>query len=148
MLELHTEIEINASAERVWSILLDFSRYPDWNPFIRKVIGEPARGSKLTIRVQPSGAKAMTFRPTVLEVEPRQELRWIGRLLVPGIFDGEHAFVINELDGERVRFVHEERFRGLLVPFFRVSLDRDTRRGFEEMNAALKRRAEQAESAF
>ena len=30
----------------------------------------------------------------------------------------------------------EERFTGLFVPLFKKSLDRDTRRGFEEMNLA------------
>lgn len=36
----------------------------------------------------------MTFRPTVLVAEPDRELRWRGRLLVPGLLDGEHAFVV------------------------------------------------------
>ena len=35
MRELNTEIEINASAERVWQMLMDFDAYPQQNPFIR-----------------------------------------------------------------------------------------------------------------
>ncbi len=31
-----------------------------------------------------------TFRPTVLVAEPNRELRWLGRLFMPGPFDGEH----------------------------------------------------------
>jgi uncharacterized protein YndB with AHSA1/START domain len=37
MKELHSEIEIDASAERVWAILTDFASYPRWNPFIRSI---------------------------------------------------------------------------------------------------------------
>ena len=90
------------------------------------------------------GAKGMSFRPTVLVAEPNRELRWLGRLWFPGILDGEHSFVIEPLVAGRVRFVQQERFKGLLLPFLSKMLDRDTRRGFEEMNQALKLRAESA----
>jgi uncharacterized protein YndB with AHSA1/START domain len=40
MKELHSEIEIAASAERVWDILTDFAACPQWNPFIRRFSGE------------------------------------------------------------------------------------------------------------
>jgi hypothetical protein len=64
------------------------------------------------------------------------------RLLIPGIFDGEHRFVIEPLPNGQVRVQQSERCRGVLVPLFRGSLDRDTKRGFQEMNVALKRQAE------
>lgn len=86
----------------------------------------------------------MTFRPTVLKAEPNRELRWLGHLLIPGLFDGEHIFTIEPLGANRVRFVQREIFTGLLVPLLASGLDTDTRRGFEEMNQALKVRAEQA----
>src|SRR5208337_3854746 len=35
MKEIHTEIEINAPAEKVWKVLTDFAAYPEWNPFVR-----------------------------------------------------------------------------------------------------------------
>jgi len=49
---------------------------------------------------------------------------------------------IQPLEENRVRFVQREVFRGLLVPLFSRSLDNNTQRGFEEMNHALKERAE------
>lgn len=139
---LHTEIEIDASAERVWAVLTDFGSYPQWNPFIKSVTGEPRHGARLQIAIQPSGGKAMRFSPTVLAAEAGRELRWLGRFLFPGLFDGEHRFLIEPLGESRVRFQQSERFSGLLVGLLRGSLDRDTRRGFEEMNEALKARAE------
>jgi hypothetical protein len=30
------------------------------------------------------------FKPKVLSVRPERELRWLGRLFVRGVFDGEH----------------------------------------------------------
>ena len=142
MKELHSQIEIRASAERVWQVLTDFTTYPEWNPFIRRVNGRPEVGERLVVRMQPSGTRGMTFRPTVMKAEPNRQLRWLGRLLVPGLFDGEHIFEIEELDRDRVLFIQREVFKGLLVPLFARSLDRNTKRGFEEMNRALRERVE------
>ena len=142
MKELRSEIEIGAPPERVWRVLTDFAAYPEWNPFIRRVSGRPEVDERLVVRMRPSGTRGMTFRPTVMKVEPSRELRWLGHLLVPGIFDGEHIFEIEELERDRVRFVQREVFKGLLVPLLARSLDRDTQRGFEEMNRALRERIE------
>jgi hypothetical protein len=130
MKELRTEIEINAPPERVWQLLTDFANYPQWNPFIRRASGEIRKGAQLQVHLRPSGAKGMTFRPKVLKAEPNRELRWLGHFLIPGLFDGEHIFTIEPLEARRVRFVQREIFTGI------------TRRGFEEMNLALKLRAE------
>jgi len=144
MKELRSETEIQASAERVWKLLTDFASFPQWNPFIRKASGNLRVGERLEVNIQPSGASGMTFRPTVLKAEPNRELRWLGHLLISGLFDGEHSFTIEPLGEGRVRFTQREVFTGLLVPLFARGLDTDTRRGFEEMNQALKSKAEQA----
>jgi len=144
MKELRAEIEIQASAERVWQLLTDFASFPEWNPFIRWAKGEAKTSARLEVHIQPSGASGMTFKPIVLKAEPKHELRWLGRLLLPGLFDGEHIFTIETLGANRVRFTQREVFTGLLVPLLARSLDSNTRRGFEEMNQALKARAEQS----
>jgi hypothetical protein len=144
MKELHSQIEIQASAEQVWQLLTDFASFPEWNPFMRRASGEVKAGARLEVYLQPSGASGMTFRPTVLNAEPNRELRWLGRLIMPGLFDGEHILTIEPLETNRVRFVQREIFKGLLVPLFAHRLDTDTRRGFDEMNRALKARAERA----
>ena len=140
--DIATTIDIDAPRAKVWEILVDIARYPEWNPFIRSIQGELVRGARLEVRIQPGGAKGMTFRPIVLAADAGRELRWLGHLLFPGIFDGEHCFVIEPIAAGRVLFRQSERFNGILVPLFRGSLDRDTRRGFEEMNRALKVLAE------
>jgi hypothetical protein len=89
----------------------------------------------------------MGIRPTVLAAAPSHELRWLGRMGVPGLFDGEHRFRIEPLGPDRVRFVHEEHFTGLLVPLVMRLIAHSTRQGFEAMNRALKTRAEQPSSS-
>jgi hypothetical protein len=82
----------------------------------------------------------MTMRPTVLVAEPARELRWLGRLIMPGLFDGEHRFTIEEREPSRVTFSQDERFRGLLVPFLRKLIEVDTLTTFHAVNEALARR--------
>ena len=81
----------------------------------------------------------MTFRPTVRAVEDGRELRWLGRFLVPGLFDGEHSFTLETLPGGRTRFVQSERFSGVLVGLLGRTLER-TEAGFHAMNEALAER--------
>ncbi len=140
---IRTEIEIDASAEKVWKILTDFGAFPAWNPFVRRIEGNPAVGQRLRVFIQPQGSKGMGFHPIVLEASHNNELRWMGHLLLPGIFDGEHAFRIEDLGANRVRFIQEEKFRGILVPLFARRLESGSRAGFVAMNQALKARAEQ-----
>lgn len=83
--EIKTEILIHATPDKVWTILTNFENYPNWNPFIKSVIGEVKVGNKITVRIEPPKEKGMTFKPTVLIYEANKELRWIGRLLFPGL---------------------------------------------------------------
>lgn len=137
------QIDIDAPPAVVWGQLADTPAYGDWNPFVRRLSGELTEGAKLTAEIAPPGGRAMTFKPTVLVAEEGRELRWLGRFLVPGLFDAEHSFRLEELPGGRTRFTQAERFRGLLVGPARATLER-TRLGFEQMNGALKQRAEAA----
>ena len=91
MRKIHTEIEIEAPADRVWQELTDFAAFPEWNPFLESVEGDLSTGARLKVNL-----KGMSFKPTLLKVEADRELRWLGRLMVPGLFDGEHHFIIEK----------------------------------------------------
>ena len=140
MRRISTAIDIAATPERVWAVLADLAAYPEWNPFIRSASGRLAEGARLTVRLTPVGGRAMTFRPKVLAARPGEQLRWIGRLIVAGIFDGTHQFALEDLGG-RTRLTQSETFRGLLVPFTGKTIAR-TEAGFHALNQALKDRAE------
>lgn len=142
MRTLETEIEMNAGAEAVWSVLMDFEKYPKWNPFVRSISGEAKEGSTITVYIKPERGMGMTLTPKVVAAEANRRFAWKGKLGFGGIFDGHHEFIIEGNEDGKVRFIHREGFTGLLVPIFWPMLEKNTRRGFEEMNAALKKRAE------
>ena len=66
----------------------------------------------------------------------------MGKLLVRGLFDGEHYYGLAPMADGSTLFTHGEHFRGLLVRPFRSALDGRTKSGFEAMNLALKQRIE------
>lgn len=140
-MDLKTEIEIDATPDCVWRVLTDFNEYPNWNPLITSIWGPLVVGSRLTLAVAQPGGREMTWRPTVTHVDEGVEIRWLGRFLFKGLFDGEQFFRLEPLEGGRTRLIHGERFSGLLTERFSRRMP-STARGFAAMNQALRRRAE------
>jgi hypothetical protein len=143
MREIVTEQMLPAPPDIVWKVLTDLPGHSSWNPFITTAGGTVRTGESLDLTISPPGGKPMRFRPRVLVADPGRELRWLGRVLLPGIFDGEHYFRL-EQQGAGTRLVHGEHFSGLLVPAMWRSLEAPTRAGFESMNAALAARVQDA----
>jgi uncharacterized protein YndB with AHSA1/START domain len=72
MKEIHTEVEINAAAEKVWRVLTEFADYREWNPFVRRVEREVRVGARVHVDIQPSGGRGLSFRPTILVANPNR----------------------------------------------------------------------------
>jgi hypothetical protein len=140
--EIKTEIQIKATAETVWNILMDFGNYPNWNPFIKRLEGSGKEGQKLTTTLQAPGSNPMVFKPIVLKNESKRRFSWLGHLFFPGLFDGEHIFELFDQGNGTVVFIQREKFNGILVPLFKKMLDGPTTEGFNLMNQKLKELAE------
>ena len=136
--EITTQVQIAGGPQQVLDVLTDFDSYPKWNPFIKSITGDAIKGK--TIKAELGG---MTFKPQVLVFDKNKELKWLGHLLLKGIFDGEHRFqLINNNDGTTT-FIQSEKFNGILVGLFTKKIDVETKDGFVAMNEALKKRVEE-----
>ncbi len=135
--EIRTEIEIDGMAQEVWDTLTDFESYKEWNTGFVQAEGRAEVGEKLHITFSQKAGKTMKMRPTVLVADPGRELRWLGRLLMPGLFDGEHRFEIHQTEPGRVTFIQSEQFRGVLVPFVRSMIEGNTLSMLERVNVDL-----------
>jgi hypothetical protein len=133
---------IQASPQKIWDILTNFSSYPAWNPFIKHVSGELREGGRLEVVLEPPHQKRITLKPTVITIKPGEELRWKGSVVLPGMFDGEHYFTLEQKNQSTTQFVQGEHFGGILTPIIGLMAFDDTHKGFELMNDALKKRAE------
>ena len=137
---IRTEIEIKASADIVWKALTDFVTYPEWNPFILSARGSGVVGEKLEIMIRPPDGSEFRFKSLVIERVETSSFAWRGSFLFRGLFDGTHYYRL-EKTTDGVRFEHGEAFEGVLVGVL-AKLMGPTKRGFQLMNEALKKRCE------
>ena len=141
MRSIETSIIIEAPKDKVWSVLTDFERYPQWNPFIKSLTGVTEVGNTISATIQPPESGAMTFKPTVLVFDNEKEFRWKGKLLIKGLFDGEHFFILKDNGNGSTEFIQGEQFGGILVGLLSKALVK-TEEGFNLMNEALKKECE------
>ncbi len=132
-------IQIDAPPMAVWAVLVDLSRYPEWNPLFREASGQVAVGTRVRLRsVHPANGRLMTVKPKITVAEPGVELRWVASL--PGIMSGEHSFALTQADGG-TRLVQSETYGGLLMAFSGQTAGR-AEVSFRALNQALKERVE------
>lgn len=141
-------IDIDAPPERVWEVVLDFSRYGEWNPFIvrAELAGPPRIGAALGLQVRWNDGTTVRSGERITELVAPAEPG--GARLVycfTGWLHGLHLVraarvqQLHALGAGRTRYWTREEFRGLLTFALPLAKIRD---GFERHARALKARAE------
>lgn len=131
------EIIINAPIDVVWGHLTDFSRYPEWNPFIIRAEGNLAEGSLVTFRI---ANQPINFSSTIVTSIPNRELTWESQP-IPGL-KPRYIRQLEALDATRTRFYHRDEFSGGLIPLIAPVLTMQFSPFYVQMCEALKQRAE------
>jgi hypothetical protein len=141
MKENRNEIEIHSTPERVWEVLTDLGKYPDWNPLLCRAEGKLIIGEKINLTAR-SASNDMNLLCTVTTVEPNRQFSWKFHVVLPFLFRGQHIFKIEPIDEHRVRFIDREVFHGLLVPLQAKNLETNAKPAMIAMGEALKKRVE------
>ena len=129
---------IHAAPERIWAILTDAARYPEWNSTVDKVDGRIAPGERIALHVKLNPGRA--FPVTVTAFDPPRRMVWRGGMPL-GLFVGERVFDLVPHPSGVVEFTMREQFTGLLAPLIGRTLP-NMQPAFDEFAAALKREAE------
>ncbi len=130
-------IEINAPAERVWSILTNAKAYPSWNSTVDKVDGEIAAGQKVTVYAKATPGRAFPLKVTTFE--PATRMVWSGGMPL-GLFTGARTYNLTA-KGTAVSFTMTEEFTGLMAPLITRSIP-DLQPAFDAFARDLKKAAE------
>ena len=138
MTSYHASTTIRASAEAVWRILGDTSRWIEWNPTIDEIEGEIALGEKILVRAKISPGRAFPVR--VSGLVPPHLMIWTGGMPL-GLFRGERSFTLEDREDGSCEFTMHEDFTGLLAPLITRSMP-DLQPTFDAFCEALKARAE------
>lgn len=142
MKEIRTEVDIDAPPAKVWEVLSDFRSHASWNPFIKTMSGKANLGERLALTIRTPDGNTMRFTPEVTASDPGRELRWVGKLWLSFIMEGEHYFILEANGKGSTHLIHGENFSGLLPMVMGEKWLRQTEAGFKMMNRALKGRAE------
>ena len=139
--EIMTEIIINSPSQKIYEILTNLSDYEKWNPFIIKSEGIVGVGNRIK-NTMKNGDKNIVFKPKILEADGEKKFAWLGSFGMKGIFDGYHYFYLKPIDGNKVLFIHGEKFSGIFARLILNKIRKQTHRNFIMMNEAIKELAE------
>lgn len=139
----HVERQINAPAERVWSLLTDGPSYPSWNPAVLELDGKIQTGERIALVsiVNPK----RTFKLNVGEMSAPNGSTQTGSMVwsdgMPfGLFTGARTFTLAERDGATT-FTMVEEYTGLLAGLITKSIP-DMSDSFDQFADGLKQAAE------
>jgi hypothetical protein len=134
------QVNIGASAERIWRLLTDAEDFSRWNSTVAGIEGRIADGEQLALRVPGTDR---TFGPVVSGVVPNERMIWTGG--VAPFFKGVRTFELRPRSDGSTDFAMKERFSGLMLPLVGGSLP-DFGPVFERYANDLKREAERRAS--
>lgn len=129
---------IQAAPEKVWAILTDGDRFPEWDSGIDKVEGKIAPGAtiKLYVRVNPGRA----FPLKVTEFSPARRMVFSGGMPL-GLFKGVRTYTLEPDGGGATKFNMREEYTGPLLGMMWGSIP-NLAPSFQQFADGLKKRAE------
>ncbi|MDX1735644.1 MAG: SRPBCC domain-containing protein [Halioglobus sp.] len=134
-------ITINAPAQLVWDVIVDFENYPLWNRFCPGASGTLALGEPLTMQVDlGNGPQEQVEYFTV--IEPPHRIVWSMENKPGDPVHADRAQVITPLDEHSCTYVTVDEFAGEAVPQMMEAMAEAVERGFNLCARCLKERAE------
>ena len=131
---------IAAPADKIWGILIDTDKWPEWDPHCEKIEGDCEVGKKVKAFTKLAPGKA--FPVKVEEMTPSQSMTWSGGMPL-GLFKGVRTFKLNDNGDGTVDFELREEFSGLMLKMIGGSIP-DMTVPFQDFVQGLKARAESA----
>lgn len=135
-------VEIDAPIELVWSVLVDFPRYGEWNRFTPSVecAGQP--GSPVVMDVRMPGTKPRRQVEVLNVMEAPTRLAWGMRMGAAWVLVANRYQVLEPLGPGRTRYTSTDSLSGMLAPLVRTLYAEPMRAGFALAAAGLKERCE------
>lgn len=153
-MKIITEVRITTSISKAWDLLMDFSRYADWNPFIKSAQGSLEPGSKLNITLAIPGHDLLRPQVEVTGLRTEKYFSFHFSRMAPWIFAWEHVFRFTARENGDLFFHHEIYLTGLatrdsflfklLFPFLPRIDSHSLKQSMHKMNESFKEILESA----
>jgi uncharacterized protein YndB with AHSA1/START domain len=138
---LTTEVEIAASTEAVWALLVDFEGYSEWNTWLPELHGEAVEGGHANGKVWLDG-KLRRARHRVLQVEAPRTLCWRDAGATTWFVWARRCRFLSEREDGTTVLREDLMLNGSFVDAAMRKYGDDMQRGIESEAESLRRRAE------
>lgn len=133
-----SEARIEAPAARVWDVLMDLPRYPDWNPYTIAMQSTLQIGDPMIMSVKMSDALTIEQTEYIRVLEPRHKVCWGIDTDSPEFNSGERCQWLEELPGGGTLYVTEDLIEGTANPLVTALFGDAVKNGFDAVALALK----------
>ncbi|MEV7398213.1 SRPBCC domain-containing protein [Aeromicrobium sp. NPDC092404] len=135
-------VEIDAPASFVWDVLVDYPRYPEWNPYTIAVTTALEVGERIDLTLpEPDGSGTFVNREYIRVIDPPYHLRYDTGDEMEGIFAVRDQF-ITELGLDRCAYATTDTLSGEHAGLVMELNGAWVKAGFDSVAHALKARAE------
>jgi uncharacterized protein YndB with AHSA1/START domain len=136
-------VEIAAPADFVWDVLVDYAKYPEWNPYTIAVSTTLEIGGVIDLTLPARDGSDTTFlnREYIRIVDPPHHLRYDTADEIPGIF-GVRDQWITALAPDRCAYHTTDTLSGKYADIVMEKTGDWIKAGFDAVAHALKARAE------
>jgi hypothetical protein len=134
---VHSEILINASADKVWQVLTDTDKYSEWNPTMKLLEGKMKVGNTLKYEFTQDEDNKSEIPVMVKQIIPNELLNQGGG--IPMVLTYNHRYVLEPTDNG-TKVIIQEDYKGIYVPFWNP---KPVELAYQKLNKALKKKVEQ-----
>jgi len=138
----HSEARIAADSERIWAIIMDLDRYPEWNPYTIAMKSTLQIGAPMVMTVKMNDAITLEQTENIRVLEPGHKVCWGIDTDTPEFNSGERCQWLEPLPGGNTRYVTEDLIEGTANDLVTGLFGADVQNGFDAVAVALKKRAE------
>lgn len=136
------EIVINAPAQIVWDVILDFANYSLWNTFCPSIEGEPVVGSPVAMQVDMGNGPQLQVE-YVTRVEPIHTIVWSMENKPGDPIHADRLQRVTPIDEHSCRYVSIDEFSGEFAGPMIEQMGAIVEKGFNDCATGLKARAEE-----
>lgn len=140
---IESKIIINAPIQKVWDVLADFEKYPQWNPFTPKIEIQPDQlGSDviLHVRLNPKSPKLTIQKEQLLAWDQGQQMSW--GITKTWYIQTVRIQKLTALDSQTTEYYTSDAFEGPLTWLVLLLFQQKIQIGFDKVAAGLKRQVE------
>jgi len=140
--EIRNAVDIDAPADVVWRVLIDFSSYGEWNPFQVECSTTLVPGEPIDMLVQLGDGDPTPQSEVIVAVDPGRSFSYRMKPAPLGLLRSLRTVRVVDAGEGRSRFESEFTMSGLASGLLKAKMGRDLGERFASVAAALGPRAE------